>query len=177
MKCICKRCNHAWFARVDAPQCCPNCKSRKWNVAAALAILALLSLVIPAFAEEPGTDWTTQDTVFQVAYSALHIIDWGQSRYIANSPDSCRAGKDRTVVCVPSRQETNPILGEYPSQDKVDLYFGLTLPAHAAISYGLRKSGWKLFDTPLVTLWQSVWIGIEGYQVGDNYSAGIKMDF
>ncbi|MEK7593512.1 MAG: hypothetical protein AAB464_02245 [Patescibacteria group bacterium] len=102
-----------------------------------------------------GKDWTNKDTAREVVYSALHIADWGQTRYIAKNPQKF--------------YERNPLLGKHPSVGKVDTYFFGGLVAHAAISYILPpKYRW---------VWQYVGIGMEGGAVAHNASIGIKFEF
>jgi Zn finger protein HypA/HybF involved in hydrogenase expression len=31
MKCL--KCNYEWTPRITNPKCCPECKTRKWNIA------------------------------------------------------------------------------------------------------------------------------------------------
>ena len=105
------------------------------------------------FQAQAFDEWTNTDTAFQVGYSILHIIDWGQTREIINNGYS----------------ESNLILGEYPSKGKINTYFAVTLIGHAAISYVLPHD-YRI-------LWQVIWIGMEARTVAWNYNAGIKLGF
>ena len=111
-----------------------------------LILLCLLST--PAYA------WTEADTRRQLVYTTLHVIDWGQTRYIATH--------DKFY-------ETNPILGKYPSTQDVDGYFAATLAGHTLVSYLLPPKYRKW--------WQIIWIGAEFKTVAGNYSAGISVHF
>lgn len=91
----------------------------------------------------------------QLAYTGLHIADWQQTRRIAGS-----GGK---------WIELNPILGERPSQARVNRYFAATLVAHWAISYSLPKE-W-------VREWQVGTIALQAIVVKHNYQLGISASF
>jgi hypothetical protein len=114
--------------------------------------------------EEKKTDWTTLDTSLEVVYIVAHVGDWAQTRYHQRHPDIW--------------YETNPILGKHPHKDKIDLYMGSTLIAHAAITYFLPKD-FKVFgiSTYPRNMWQLIWIGIEINQNCENASMGIRYRF
>jgi len=90
------------------------------NVSKLLA-LTLFVLSLSANADE----WSTADKQREFVYMALHLMDWAQTRNIARNSDKWR--------------EINPILGEHPSEDKVDAYFAVMALAHIAISDALRS--------------------------------------
>ena len=102
-----------------------------------------------------NAEWTATDTAFQLAYTTLHVVDWGQTLDIAKNPDKWH--------------ETNPILGKHPSIGRVNTYFITTLIGHTFISYILPKNYRRI--------WQCVWIGIEGGYVAHNYHMGIRVNF
>lgn len=130
---------------------------RAW--AAMLGILSCFGLgAAPVYA----SDWTKDDTGWQVAYLALHVADWGQTRNIVHRADTGCAG-DPTCI------ERNPFIGRNPSIRRVDTYFAFTALTHTAISYALPPD-WRRG-------WQMITIGMEAGVVGYNYSIGLKMDF
>lgn len=96
--------------------------------------------------------WTKEDTYRQAGFVAVTGVDWLQTREIAKSP-----GKYR---------ETNPILGEHPSLEKVDAYFAVCVAAHTSIAVALPPEYRKW--------WQYVWIGLESYTVGHNFATGLR---
>ncbi len=100
-----------------------------------------------------GGNWTKEDTARQVAYGAVHIIDWGQTRDISKS----------------GKEELNLYLGKHPSLGKVDTYFISTLAIHTLVSYSLtpRYRKW----------WQYLTFGVETGVVVRNYNLGVKVDF
>lgn len=102
-----------------------------------------------------GKDWTREDTYRQAALTALLVVDWGQTRYIAKHPLQ--------------HKEMNQFLGEHPSVNRVNNYFTATIISHAVIS-AVLPSDWRKG-------WQYVWIGIEFGTVQRNRSIGIKVDF
>lgn len=59
----------------------------------------------------------------ELAYTALHVIDWHQTRQIAASDGVFK--------------EKNVLLGPSPHRDKVDAYFAATLLGHWAVTYAL----------------------------------------
>lgn len=91
-------------------------------------ILILLILPIQAqadFIEEYGLfePFDTVDWIMQGVFTTLVYIDWRQTkRFIADG-----------------RVESNPILGERPSQKEIDNYIFLAALSHAFISYALPK--------------------------------------
>lgn len=115
-------------------------------------ILLSITILYPLSHVEAG-DWTKEDTLRQIAYSTVHIIDWKQTLYLVehNIP------------------EGNPILGLYPSEGKVNTYFFTTLIGHTAISYILPPKFRKT--------WQYIWFVIEAGCVTHNYSGGVKFGF
>lgn len=98
--------------------------------------------------------WTLKDTLYQTQYAVLHIIDWGQTRYIADSDEF---------------YEMNPVLGANPTKEAVDLYFAVTLVSHTAISFILPEK-WR-------RKWQFFWIGLESFITASNSSAGVAISF
>jgi hypothetical protein len=110
-------------------------------------LVAFLLLAAPAAARAGGNDreWTTKDTILELSYFTAQTADWMQTR---------RFLKDRTGL------ETNPILGQRPSQGELLAYNLITMSLHAAVSYALPR--------PYRTVWQYVSIGAEVWQVGSN---------
>jgi hypothetical protein len=70
--------------------------------------------------------------------------------------------------------ETNPILGQRPSDAKIAAY-GLTMAGlHAAITYEMVSN-----DVPrgIITAWELVSIGVEAGYVAHNYHLGLRIKF
>lgn len=127
----------------------------EWGVTLIKIILLTAFLYIVIFGCSESFAWTKADTARQVVYSTLHIMDWGQTRYIATHPEKYH--------------ETNPILGSHPSLRSVNLYFGATLLCHTAIS--------AILPDKYRRAWQYVTIGVEGAYVVHNFNIGIKFGF
>ena len=113
-------------------------------------LIAIALCLIPSLA---NAEWSTLDTAMEATYTAVHVMDWRQTRTIAK-----RQGQWR---------ETNGILGDHPS--RVDAWFAGTLAGHALISY-LLPDKWR-------TAWQALTIGIEATTVARNYQLGVKVAF
>ena len=105
-----------------------------------------------------GKDWTREDTYRQGVLTALLIVDWGQTLYIAKHPETYReVGTAKSFI------------GEHPSVGKVNSYFVFGIAFSAAVSI-LLPPDWRKG-------WQYIYIGYEFSYVQNNRSIGIKMDF
>lgn len=102
-----------------------------------------------------ASDWTEADTAREVAYLALHVMDWGQTLDIADHPERF--------------YERNPVLGRHPSRGDVNRYFIITGLLHPVVSYMLPR-GWR-------DGWQYVTIGVEVGCVGANARLGVGFGF
>jgi hypothetical protein len=99
--------------------------------------------------------WTTADTYRQAGMLSLTMIDWAQTRKIAQNPDKY--------------YENNPVLGKHPSTERVDMYFPICMAAHTAVAMAL--------PTKYRKWWQYVFIGVEAGMVANNLSIGLGMGF
>jgi hypothetical protein len=115
----------------------------------------LLASLLAYSCSTQASDWSTQDTEREIAYSVLSTMDWAQTRYIASNPET--------------QSEANRILGSHPSLNKVNAYFLLTNLLHLGVAYSLPKSYRVGF--------QYITIGMELNAVTANASLGIKMEF
>ncbi len=92
----------------------------------------------------------------ELAWTALHIIDWGQTLHIAKHPE-------RFI-------ERNSILGDHPSTGRVNTYMALMLGIHwAAAKFLVPKQHRKIF--------QQVTLGLTGGAVANNFRIGVRLDF
>ena len=64
-------------------------------------------------------EWTAEQRYMGAALAAVTVVDWAQTRYIADS-----AGRF---------YETNPVLGKAPSMRRVDTYFAASMLIGAAV--------------------------------------------
>ncbi len=115
-----------------------------------LLIMLLCLIAVPAYA-----DWTKADTLREVAWQGIHIMDWGTTLDMARQPDKYH--------------EINPILGKHPSVGKVNLYMGLSAIGHMAVSYALPEK--------IRPYWQYITIGISSACVINNFNVGLKVKF
>jgi hypothetical protein len=115
--------------------------------------LAILLLIISFNANA----WDKTDTAIEAAYTAVHIIDWGQTLDIASKCNTT------------GHYETNPILGRCPSNNKVNLYFASTLILHYAAAYVLPVKYRRMF--------QSGTIGMELSYTVSNANIGLNVNF
>ena len=121
-------------------------------------ILALLLIISTnAF----GDEWTRGDTYREVAFQTLNVIDWGQTRYVAQNPDRFY------------EKESQQFIGQHPTTGRVDVYMAETAVMHYAISKALVHYGYRT----AADVFQYVTIGSKLNAVVGNISIGIKMSF
>ncbi len=120
------------------------------NLKILIAIILLLLTTTASAERLRGTDLHVE-----FAWTALHVIDWAQTRRIANEPENF--------------VEKNPILGEHPSIGRVNAYMGLTLGLHWLIATKLPPVPRRIF--------QIFTIGVTAEAVHNNVQVGIHMDF
>ena len=101
--------------------------------------------------------WTMQDSLWEAAYLATHVADWGQTRDISAQ---CKSG---------GYYEVNPVIGRCPSMSRVNLYFLSTALLHAGVSTLLPKKYRRFFQT-------STMVMEIGY-ITNNYNIGLKVNF
>jgi len=116
-------------------------------------LVALLLLSSTAWADE----WTTGDTYREATFQVLNVIDWGQTRYIAQHPDQFYEAESAWAI------------GKHPDTGTVDAYMLGTAAAHLAISYLLPRE-WR-------SAFQYVTIGGKLNTTIGNASIGIKVSF
>ncbi len=71
----------------------------------------------------------------------------------------------------PTLMETNPLLGEHPSNGKVFAYFAGTGVLHWAITRELVNGN---MQRPLINTWEALTIGLEVGCAAHNYSIGLR---
>lgn len=119
-----------------------------------LGLAAFLVMVcIPAFAADP---WTGGDLKREAIYLTFHALDWGQTRYVADHPES--------------QGEANPFLDHHPTRESVDRYFLTTAVLHIAAAHILPAEIRRAF--------QYVTIGVEaGVVVRNRYGFNVRVSF
>jgi hypothetical protein len=127
------------------------------------AVQAFLTLVVLAFASQAtaGKFWSEDKTTNGLIISAnvLTVLDWAQTRYIADNPDQFR--------------EVGPaqkFIGEHPSTGEVNSYFMASILLMNGVGYFLPESAvtfgrkWN----PKKSLYVGV-TAIEGVTVANNF--------
>lgn len=66
-----------------------------------------------------GDAWSEDQLRMGAALAAVTVVDWAQTRYIADNPDRFH--------------ETNPIMGRHPSIGRVDRYFATSVLVGAVV--------------------------------------------
>ena len=117
-----------------------------------LAVLLLSSSA--AFARD---EWRPSDTYREVAFQTLNVVDWGQTRYIAEHPDQFH------------ERESQQFIGLHPTTGKVDAYMAETAVLHFVVAYFL-PSEWR-------SVFQYITIGGKLNSTISNASIGIKVSF
>ena len=116
-------------------------------------ILVLLLLSSSAFADE----WTSGDSYREAVFQTLNVIDWGQTRYVAEYPDQFY------------ERESQQFIGKHPTTGKVDAYMAESAILHLAVSY-LLHSDWR-------SAFQYLTIGGKLNATIGNASIGVKVSF
>lgn len=66
-----------------------------------------------------GDAWSEDQLRMGAALAAVTVVDWAQTRHIADNPDRFH--------------ETNPIMGRHPSIGRVDRYFATSILVGAVV--------------------------------------------
>jgi hypothetical protein len=74
----------------------------------------------------------------------------------------------------PALMETNPLLGEHPSDAKIIGYFAATDVLHLLITRELVGEG---VPEPIIATWQVLTIGMEGAYAAHNFKIGLRFSF
>ena len=135
--------------------------------------LLILLFAWPVHAYEFAEKWTWEDTAFESVFVVLAVVDWGQTRWMAE-----RNYKWDGI----QYPECNPILGNKPSTGKVDFLIPLGIIFHGFISMALPSkyhviAGEYEYDIYPRKIWQYIWIGFEGATVLGNNSLGARIEF
>jgi hypothetical protein len=124
------------------------------------AILIILLFPPLANAYTFGENWTKEDTAYQAAFVTLATVDWMQTRWMVKH-DWQWDGKG---YC-----ELNPFLGSHPSEGKINTMIPLGIITHTLIAIALPPKARRI--------WQGLFIIGEIGAIGNNASAGVKLDF
>lgn len=127
---------------------------------------------------EKKTGWTETDVELQSIAMVLHGLDWLQTLKIA------RNTKHKVPKGHPYYYEkfNRTFLHRYPSKGRTNTYFVLSGIAKPVITHYLpRDYILNLFGCSIKThpkrWFQYLQIGVSGYNVGRNYSLGLRFSF
>jgi len=96
--------------------------------------------------------WTKENTALEAVNFSANVVDYLQTKRIANNPDKW--------------YEKNHFLGEHPSTGQVNIIFPLLYLAKLTLSIATPN--------PYRYYLQGLWIGISGETIRENYNKGIK---
>lgn len=116
-----------------------------------LILILILLLATPAYADS----WDEENTILHIPLTALMIVDYGQTLYIADHPNEY--------------YETNIIMGDHPSRKEVTEYFILSYLAVTSLTWLLPDKWSHGFQTSIITM--------EIYHTVKNKYIGIGFSF
>lgn len=125
-----------------------------------IVLVFILFLPLTAYSYEFAENWTKTDTAYQSAFITLATVDWMQTRWMTRH-DWQWDGE--------YHKEINPFLGSHPSESKINTIIPISILAHTVVAMALPPKARRI--------WQCVFIGIEGLAIGNNYIAGVGIDF
>lgn len=136
-------------------------QQRIFGITCGLWLVALIALLSVTAAR---ADWNKDEVITEIFWQVLHVVDWGQTRYIATHPNEYR--------------EMNPILGDHPSKREVDIYMACGAVLHPII-VGLlpRRTDILGFEFSPRGIFQKSSVAITGGLVGHNFYLGIGVEF
>lgn len=121
-----------------------------------ITILMVLSLLLMHTSAHAGATWTREDVWLESAWQMLNVIDWGQTRYVSESPDF-------------HEWEKNPAIRPTPTLRSVDAYFITVAAFHWAVSNSV--------DAHNRQMWQWISLGFKAGGVFRNWSIGVGLKF
>jgi hypothetical protein len=121
-----------------------------WSTSLFFALVGMMLICsAPAYA---GDKWDSTDLSLLAASTALFVVDWQQTRYVARNPDKYA--------------ELNPLMGRHPNNQTIDLTMAGTFLATVVIAELLPSK------------WRKIWLGgvvvVEAGSVINNVSIGIR---
>lgn len=133
-----------------------------------MLFLVVYTVAGSAHASDFYKPWTKTEITQEVIWQALHLIDWGQTRYIAKHPDEY------------DEVESERWIGRNPSASRVDKFMIVTGLLHWGISWLIpNKIGFDVwgYDFNWRTIFQAVTIVKTAGTVYHNNSIGIRVEF
>ena len=116
------------------------------------SLTILLTLLASVAVAEP---MSRTDNAWEIAYQAMQVIDWSQTRTIAQHPDRFL--------------EYNPLIGRHPSIGRVDTWMATGMVSHYVVSRSLNRRWRRTFQIYTTVAEIAV--------VGNNRRVGIWLSF
>lgn len=127
-------------------------------------VLLLLITALPCRAGEWFAPLNEGDMARMGLNTALFMVDWGQTRYIAFHPDGWH--------------EFNPTLGHHPSLGTVNSQFAVAIPLYWFMTWALppkEEHGYKrIINRETFSITVTI---MEGANVGNNARVGLGVNF
>ena len=124
------------------------------NTTKKLIIFCCILLISDAYADD---QWTKEDTFREMTFQTLNVIDYAQTRYIAEHPDKFKEVESAWAI------------SDRPTVVDVTRYMALVAIIHPIIAYYLPESWRHVF--------QYITIGDKLNATANNAVIGIKMSF
>ncbi|MDH5301850.1 MAG: hypothetical protein OEW58_10865 [Gammaproteobacteria bacterium] len=118
----------------------------------------IIGFILLLLLSSPANAWTQEDSMWQSAYLAAHVADWGQTRDIAAQ---CRTSG--------AYQESNIVLGSCPSIQMVNAYFVATALLHTGVAHALPSKYRRMFQVGT--------LGLQLNVVNSNTEIGLQVNF
>lgn len=131
-----------------------NFQYRCDRVAFILAVVILSIYLLTSPRANAADPMTRNDNARELIYTALLVIDAGQTRDIANHP---------------GMYERNPLLGRSPSNDRITAYMAGGALLHYGVSAILPARARHVF--------QYVTLTVQGAVVANNFGIGLSVKF
>ena len=131
------------------------------------AIIHTLFFALLLLAGIARADWTGAETGKEIAWEALHLLDWGTTLDIADNPDMYYEGGPAALF-----------IGRHPSRTAVNLYMGIGAVVHPIITHLLpRKFNLFGWETKPKTWFQNISLIGSGACVANNFGVGLRLAF
>lgn len=116
-------------------------------------LLATILFLVSFNSYAQSSEWSTLDKTLLAAAMTAQVIDWGQTRNLAN---------DRKFY------EQNPLLGPHPSTARVNNYFVAGLVVIPLVAHYFPE-----YRTAIL----ASWLTVELVATGNNRRIGLKVSF
>lgn len=127
-----------------------------------MLLIVISGCALSGCAELPS-HWSSESKIEEGVYQAVHVIDAGQTLYIASRPESWReAGSG------------NAIIGSHPNQTEVYEWWAATAYVHAFVASVMECDNAPVW---MRRTWQVVTIVDAAAAVRHNHNVGIKVAF